>query len=152
STFAPVGGTLGGGGGGGGGETLPAVTVTSEGAATVRLSVDPLLYPPGVPVYVQWELKSATGGALLARSDVARIVPFCPREGCPCPADLASQGGLPGGDRRLDNNDFVVFIDHYFAQSPAADLGRQGGLPGHDGHHDNNDFVAFIDLFFAGCG
>ncbi|HYD00735.1 MAG TPA: cytochrome c peroxidase [Phycisphaerales bacterium] len=135
-----------------GGIVLQPLTVSGEGAATARLNVDPLQYPPGAPLYVQWEVRSGPGGALLSRSDAARIVPFCARVGCPCPADLASQGGVPGPDGRLDNNDFVVFIDAYFAQSPAADLGRQGGLTGRDGAHDNNDFVAFIDLFFAGCG
>ncbi|MDP1660806.1 MAG: GC-type dockerin domain-anchored protein [Phycisphaerales bacterium] len=50
-----------------------------------------------------------------------------------------------------DNNDFVVFIDLFFNQQPAADMGRQGGLLGSDGLFNNNDFVVFIDQFFAGC-
>jgi hypothetical protein len=67
------------------------------------------------------------------------------------PADLGRQGGLTGFDGVLDNNDFVAFIDAFFALNPAADLGVQGGLPGTDGLFDNNDFVVFIDRFFAGC-
>jgi hypothetical protein len=66
-------------------------------------------------------------------------------------ADLGRQGGLPGGDGQFDNNDFIVFIGHFFDADPRADLGSQGGLFGPDGHYDNNDFIVFIDAFFAGC-
>ncbi|MDP1662604.1 MAG: S8 family serine peptidase [Phycisphaerales bacterium] len=69
-----------------------------------------------------------------------------------CTADIGVQGGLLGHDGLLDNNDFVVFIDRFFAQDAAADLGVQGGIVGHDGLFDNNDFVAFIDAFFARSG
>jgi hypothetical protein len=68
----------------------------------------------------------------------------------PCAADLGHQGGLPGGDGQLDNNDFIAFISAFFAADPVADLGHQGGLPGADGQFDNNDFIAFISAFFAG--
>ncbi|MBY0307453.1 MAG: choice-of-anchor D domain-containing protein, partial [Phycisphaerales bacterium] len=68
-----------------------------------------------------------------------------------CTADLGHQGGLPGPDGQLDNNDFIAFIAAFFAQDAAADLGHQGGLPGGDGAFDNNDFIAFIAAFFAGC-
>jgi hypothetical protein len=67
------------------------------------------------------------------------------------PADLAGQGGIAGADGMLDNNDFIVFIDYFFAHSPIADRGSTGGVPGADGHWDNNDFVVFIDQFFGGC-
>ncbi|HZW07056.1 MAG TPA: GC-type dockerin domain-anchored protein [Phycisphaerales bacterium] len=69
----------------------------------------------------------------------------------PCPADLGSAGGVAGGDGALDNNDFVVFIDFFFAGNAAADRGGQGGAAGPDGAFDNNDFVVFIDEFFGGC-
>jgi hypothetical protein len=68
-----------------------------------------------------------------------------------CAADLGSAGGVHGHDSQLNNNDFIAFIDLFFAQDPAADLGSAGGLPGSDGAFDNNDFIAFISLFFAGC-
>jgi hypothetical protein len=68
-----------------------------------------------------------------------------------CAADLGGQGGAPGADGVLDNNDFVVFIDAFFNADVVADMGRQGGEPGSDGLFDNNDFVVFIDRFFAGC-
>ncbi|MDP1662568.1 MAG: GC-type dockerin domain-anchored protein, partial [Phycisphaerales bacterium] len=68
-----------------------------------------------------------------------------------CPADLGVQGGTPGQDGLLNNNDFVVFIDFFFTGDLRADLGVQGGGAGHDGLLNNNDFVAFIDLYFAGC-
>jgi plastocyanin len=69
-----------------------------------------------------------------------------------CPADLGIQGGGPGHDGILDNNDFIAFIDFFFNHNAAADVGVQGGIAGHDSTWDNNDFVVFINLFFAGCG
>jgi hypothetical protein len=67
------------------------------------------------------------------------------------PADIGRQGGLPGADGQLNNNDFVVFIDYFFASNPLADRGSTGGVPGVDGQFNNNDFIVFIDQFFAGC-
>ncbi|HYC99940.1 MAG TPA: DVUA0089 family protein, partial [Phycisphaerales bacterium] len=66
------------------------------------------------------------------------------------PADVGSTGGIQGPDQRLDNNDFIVFIDYFFAHASAADVGSTGGVAGSDGAWDNNDFVVFIDLFFTG--
>ena len=71
--------------------------------------------------------------------------------GGPCPADLGVQGGTPGHDGLLNNNDFVVFINYFFSSNPLGDVGIQGGLPGQDGFFNNNDFVVYINLFFAGC-
>jgi hypothetical protein len=34
-----------------------------------------------------------------------------------CVADLGVQGGIPGRDNLLDNNDFIVFIDAFFNQT-----------------------------------
>jgi hypothetical protein len=68
-----------------------------------------------------------------------------------CAADLGVSGGLWGRDGVLDNNDFIVFISHFFAVDLRADVGVAGGLPGSDGEWDNNDFIAFINLFFSGC-
>jgi hypothetical protein len=70
----------------------------------------------------------------------------------PCgTADIGQQGGVSGPDGALDNNDFVVFIDYFFAGSGAADYGAQGGVGAPDGSLDNNDFIVFIDRFFGGC-
>jgi hypothetical protein len=66
-------------------------------------------------------------------------------------ADIGIQGGTPGTDGALNNNDFVVFIDYFFNSNPIADFGVQGGIAGHDGVFDNNDFVVYIDAFFTGC-
>ncbi len=74
-------------------------------------------------------------------------LPFAP----PCPADVGVQGGVPGQDGVLDNNDFIAFINLFFAMDPLADRGVQGGVPGSDGLFDNNDFIVFINQFFAGC-
>jgi hypothetical protein len=64
-------------------------------------------------------------------------------------ADIGSQGGAVGPDGRLDSNDFVVFVDRFFALDAIADVGSQGGLIGADAAYDSNDFVAFVSAFFA---
>jgi hypothetical protein len=69
-----------------------------------------------------------------------------------CPADVGTQGGTPGSDGQLDNNDFIVFISFFFAGDSRADRGMQGGILGSDGLFDNNDFIVFINQFFTGCG
>lgn len=66
-------------------------------------------------------------------------------------ADIASAGAVAGPDGLLNNNDFIFFIDRFFAQDPLADRGVAGGQAGQDGLFNNNDFIAFIDQFFAGC-
>ncbi|HYD01384.1 MAG TPA: GC-type dockerin domain-anchored protein [Phycisphaerales bacterium] len=69
-----------------------------------------------------------------------------------CIPDIGAAGGVFAADGNLDNNDFVVFIDRFFAQDPVtADIGVTGGLFGRDGRFDNNDFIVFIDRFFEGC-
>lgn len=69
----------------------------------------------------------------------------------PCAADIGQQGGVPGSDGVLDNNDFIIYIANFFSHIPSADRGRQGGVRGADGLFDNNDFIVFIDQFFEGC-
>ena len=64
------------------------------------------------------------------------------------PADLASAGAAVGPDSHRDNNDFILFIDYFFAQNPLADVGSAGGVAGADGAWDNNDFVVFFNSFF----
>lgn len=68
-------------------------------------------------------------------------------------ADIGGQGGVAAacGDGALDNNDFVVFINLFFAGDSSADVGSQGGLAGSNGLFDNNDFIVFINRFFEGC-
>ncbi len=69
-----------------------------------------------------------------------------------CVADVGSQGGILAPDGRLDNNDFVAFINAFFdGNQVIADVGRQGGIAGGDNLLNNNDFIVFIDGFFAGC-
>ncbi|MFT3685530.1 MAG: GC-type dockerin domain-anchored protein [Phycisphaerales bacterium] len=67
------------------------------------------------------------------------------------PADMGTTGGTPGADGAYNNNDFIAFINAFFAGDTRADLGKAGGVTGNDGLFDNNDFIAFISLFFAGC-
>jgi hypothetical protein len=64
--------------------------------------------------------------------------------------DIGRSGGIEGPDQVHDNNDFIVFIDRFFAGDLRADYGVMGG-DGRDGVLDNNDFVGFISWFFWGC-
>jgi len=135
-----------------GGELHAPVAVTAAGTVTSRIGVTIEKYQPDQPLYLQWEVATADGAAVAARSSVARIVPFCPRGGCTaCPADLGAAGGVHASDGVLDNNDFIAFIDLFFANAGAADIGRQGGVSGPDAAWDNNDFIVFIQRFFDGC-
>jgi hypothetical protein len=69
----------------------------------------------------------------------------------PCgPADIAGGGAAPGADNFLDNNDFIFYIQLFFASDPAADIASGGASPGSDGFWDNNDFILFIQNFFDG--
>ena len=146
SPNAPVGGVVSGG------ETFAPVIVNAAGTVTERIEVTLDKYTPDQPLYLQWEVATATGTGVSARSDAVRIVPFCPRGGCvACPGDFGSQGGVIAPDGHLDNNDFIAFIDLFFTAAPSADVGKQGGLAGHDALWDNNDFIVFIERFFEGC-
>lgn len=66
-------------------------------------------------------------------------------------ADVGRDGGATGADGRLDNNDFIVFIDGFFAFRTSSDVGGEGGIAMADGMFDNNDFIVFIQRFFVGC-
>ncbi len=96
---------------------------------------------------------STVSGTCIERS-TQQALTFVARLGLDpvCAADLGTQGGVPGHDGLLDNNDFIVYIDAFFSRRPVADMGSTGGVPGPDGAFDNNDLVVFIDRFFQGCG
>jgi hypothetical protein len=70
---------------------------------------------------------------------------------CFSPSNIGAAGGDAQCDGLLDNNDFIVFINYFFATDARADVGVEGGASGSDGLFDNNDFIVFIDGFFAGC-
>jgi hypothetical protein len=124
------------------GVPLTASTIPSAATAALTLSC-----PQAADSGVYDVLVTAPCGSLLSTASSVNIIHQC------SPADIGVQGGGVSacGDGRLDNNDFVAFIDAFFAGLPIADLGQQGGVPGADGAIDNNDFVVFIDLFFHGC-
>lgn len=82
-------------------------------------------------------------GSSVVRRWAATIEPYAA-------ADMGRAGGVNGSDGKLDNNDFIVFINRFFAQDERADCGRAGAERGGDGAFDNNDFCAFINLFFSG--
>jgi uncharacterized membrane protein len=91
------------------------------------------------------------GLAQRTTSEVQTFVVVLPRAAGCGSADLGGEGGAAGSDGLLDNNDFVVFIDRFFARDLRADFGSEGGASGPDGQFDNNDFVVFIGAFFGGC-
>ncbi|MFT3685447.1 MAG: GC-type dockerin domain-anchored protein [Phycisphaerales bacterium] len=68
-----------------------------------------------------------------------------------CIADFGRAGGISEPDGMLDNNDFIAFINQFFALDERADIGTTAGFFGHDSRFDNNDFISFINLFFNGC-
>jgi hypothetical protein len=133
--------------------------------------LQPLENGPAAPISLQWAkyydaadeagISRTYGGIHPPMDDVAGrtrghiIGPLAYQKALkyftPCPADVGGTGGVHGGDGHLDNNDFVVFIDYFFARDARADLGVQGGIPGSDGNWDFNDVVSFIDHFFNGC-
>jgi hypothetical protein len=84
-------------------------------------------------------------------SSVQSVVVRVRLDGLCSAADVGRRGGVAGMDDTLDNNDFIVFINWFFAADLRADLGSSGGEWGADGMLDNNDFIAFIGAFFAGC-
>ncbi len=90
-------------------------------------------------------------GFAVVYSDAGGVI--VSRLSCSCSAaDVASVGGVRGGDGVIDVNDLIVFIDLFFEGNWRGDVGAVGGVPGSDGALDNNDFVVYIDRFFAGCG
>jgi hypothetical protein len=68
-------------------------------------------------------------------------------------ADRGGAGGIQGSDGAVSNDDFIVFINQFFASDVRADIGSAGGVSLPDGDFDNNDFISFINLFFSypGC-
>jgi hypothetical protein len=68
-----------------------------------------------------------------------------------CLADIGRQGAEPLPDGILDNNDFIVFIDWFFASDSRADIASQGAAEEPDSIFDNNDFVLYIQRFFTPC-
>ncbi|HZW07520.1 MAG TPA: GC-type dockerin domain-anchored protein, partial [Phycisphaerales bacterium] len=111
------------------------VSMNSGGAPAIRsVQITPVNAAGGF-AYIDWAMDDLT---------------FIGIQACGA-SDIGSTGGTDGGDGQLNNNDFVVFIDRFFAGDPRADVGVTGGLPGRDQAFNNNDFVVFIDQFFDGC-
>ena len=132
-----------------GDQTYPGTIRTQNASAqTCRQSL-------GVNNVSLWTLSVAGdvyGSYLSSNGDKGTPGMYNARSCYPCPVDVGAQGGVAGSDGQLDNNDFIVFINYFFAADARADVGSQGGIAGADTLFDNNDFIVFIDQFFAGCG
>jgi uncharacterized membrane protein len=91
------------------------------------------------------------GLAQQAGNEVQTFIALLPRAAACGAADVGGEGAEAGSDGSLDNNDFIVFIDRFFAEDVRADFGSEGGAAGPDGTFDNNDFIVFIAEFFGAC-
>jgi len=110
---------------------------------TVSLSSISMIAEDGAgELYILQANRGTSSGGTIYRIVAAGVQPPL--------ADMGSQGGQPGADGVLDNNDFIAFIDYFFNNDPRADVGAQGGVRGVDQKLDNNDFISFIDAFFQG--
>ncbi|MDP1661499.1 MAG: GC-type dockerin domain-anchored protein [Phycisphaerales bacterium] len=133
-------------------------SLTTIGAPTPTRTIPAGALQPNTDYYATWYFAQRVVSPPSAEVEYSHLsfgnltrVAFRTGNAVACPPDIGVQGGAPGADAQLDNNDFIVFIDYFFTQNPLADRGAQGGVPGTDGVFDNNDFIVFIDQFFAGC-
>ena len=126
-----------------------------------NLGTTPVPIPGGGSAFITSANTNASGIGLINRTGLFRVRCIVSNDCASAtsatarlftnPADCGTAGGLPGSDGAYDNNDFIAFINYFFALDPHADMGRAGGLFGDDGRFDNNDFIAFINQFFSGC-
>jgi hypothetical protein len=80
-------------------------------------------------------------------------IPFQPSV---CPVDIANTDGEPGADGAVDNGDFTLFFNAFFADlsdpiRTYADVANTDGELPPDGAIDNGDFTLFFSIFFQGC-
>jgi hypothetical protein len=80
--------------------------------------------------------------------DIAMLGPTTPPSPCGR-ADMGGPGASFGPDGMLDQNDFVMFLQAWFANEPLADLGGPMSR-GEDGFFDGSDIVLFVEEFFEG--
>ncbi|HYC31711.1 MAG TPA: GC-type dockerin domain-anchored protein, partial [Gemmatimonadales bacterium] len=94
-----------------------------------------------------WDAEPGLLAIALAGSDTGAQYPLSYRVRVwrACMADLAGPGAEPHPDGAVDSNDFILFIERFFAADPLADIGGAGGAARPDGRLDNNDFVVYID-------
>lgn len=112
------------------------------GGGTFSIAVTTIAEDGAGEIYMLTGSRGSTGqGAVYA---------IVPQGTQPALADIAGEGGSLGADGEYDNNDFIVFIQQFFANDPRADIGTQGGVWGADFVLDNNDFIVFIGAFFEG--
>jgi hypothetical protein len=130
--------------------------VRVRGAEMMRMRIEPVSRLANLPSGVHGRVRVMVRGACGEVMSEEKMLNVLPRCGA---ADIGGQGGaaLTCGDGVLDSNDFVVFLQWFFAGDLRADFAGQGASPVirepiGDGVLDNNDFVVFINLFFEGCG
>jgi hypothetical protein len=119
---------LGGNSGGDGRVSL----VADDGTVVFRARLQPLTFPSGSP----------------APSEKWVVFTSNPTPACGF-ADIADTDGIPGPDGAVDNGDFNVFFNAFFANSLLADIANTDGLPLPDCTVDNGDFGLFFLWFSA---
>jgi hypothetical protein len=66
-------------------------------------------------------------------------------------SDVSGPGQQLDCDGDLTADDFIVFINWFFAGDARADVAGQGQSPTPDGQFTADDIILFINRFFAGC-
>ena len=113
--------------------------LSGEGYGTAFYLIDdPAL--EGQTFYTQWIIADPNAPGGLARSDIAKFVPFCTMRGSctpSCPGDF-------NGDGNLDFFDISGFVQAFGMNDPAADM---------DGNGQFNffDVSDFLTAFTSGC-
>jgi hypothetical protein len=84
-----------------------------SGSTTAALTLTPAAVDDGSVYFCR--VSTTCGGPLTSGFTSLHIVPTPPAPHCT--ADLGQQGGIPGPDGFLDNNDFIAFIDAFFSHT-----------------------------------
>ncbi|MFN0012566.1 MAG: cytochrome-c peroxidase [Phycisphaerales bacterium] len=126
-----------------GGELSNEITLTADGVGTMHWSIPTNTNQRAVPFFLQWIVDdpAAADGSGQARSNIARITPFCAGAGCPaCTVDFDNSG-------QLDSDDIGDFITTYFGgggQYFQRDFNADGSV-------NPDDLGDYITGYFMGC-
>ncbi|MHA7814519.1 MAG: cytochrome c peroxidase [Phycisphaerales bacterium] len=118
--------------------TLNGMSV-GDGYGTMFYSIDDVSME-GETFYMQWVIADPNAPGGFARSDIARVTPFCTMIASCAPECVADFDG----NGSLDFFDVSLFIDAYNTQDAPADLDGNGTF-------DFFDVSVYVNAFAAGC-
>lgn len=143
------------------GEPLTRIFLGTGPRAAVDLENGNYIYTDATAVRLRDTTNLTT--SVLASGNFRYITPLTPPK--VSPADIGNTDGEPISDGALDNGDFTVFFEAFFAPEASpnqlrADIANTDGLlspmwpgggtgGGPDGVVDNGDFASFFAFFFA---